>query len=364
MNITPETERYIIYRRTDMYGYQGWPSVARMDDGTLAVSFSGFRMQHVCPFGKTVMNISPDDGKTWSPPMIVNDTPMDDRDSGIVNLGGKRMLVTWFSHPAEVMENDYYEGMTGGLTEYANIIKAQIASYKLLTPEQRKGGSFLKISENGGYTWSETIRVPVSAPHGPSVMRDGSLLYLGKEHYSYGVQLPNSIAAYRSDDGYKWEHLSDIEIPEGCSVHNFHEPHVVELPNGRLLGMIRAQNSPVYHGFTMYSCFSDDKGKSWTTPTSLDVSGSPPHLLVHSSGAIICVFGRREPQFGEYAIVSYDNGETWTDEYCIDGNADCGDLGYPASVELPDGSIYTVYYQRYGDDKKTSILGTRWKLKG
>jgi sialidase-1 len=39
------------------------------------------------------------------------------------------------------------------------------------------------------------------------------------------------------------------------------------------------------------------------------------------------------------------------------------DLGYPSTVELSDGSLLTVYYQKYAGDEKCSILQTRWRLK-
>ena len=51
----------------ERFGYFAWPTVARMDDGTLLVVSSGLRSEHVCPFGKTVLNVSRDDGRTWSP---------------------------------------------------------------------------------------------------------------------------------------------------------------------------------------------------------------------------------------------------------------------------------------------------------
>ena len=35
----------------EKFGYFGWPSIARQDDGTLIVAASGFRNQHVCPWG-------------------------------------------------------------------------------------------------------------------------------------------------------------------------------------------------------------------------------------------------------------------------------------------------------------------------
>jgi len=40
-----------------------------------------------------------------------------------------------------------------------------------------------------------------------------------------------------------------------------------------------------------------------------------------------------------------------------------GDLGYPASAELPDGAILTVYYQAETKDEQTCLMATKWRLK-
>ena len=39
-----------------------------------------------------------------------------------------------------------------------------------------------------------------------------------------------------------------------------------------------------------------------------------------------------------------------------------GDLGYPATCELDDGTLMTVYYQKQHPGENCSILYTRWKL--
>ena len=39
-----------------------------------------------------------------------------------------------------------------------------------------------------------------------------------------------------------------------------------------------------------------------------------------------------------------------------------GDLGYPASVQLPDGTILTVYYQAEFKGEKTCLMGTLWRV--
>lgn len=67
----------------------------------------------------------------------------------------------------------------------------------------------------------------------------------------------------------------------------------------------------------------------------------------------------------ERACVSYDNGESWTEDYCINDEIDGQlDMGYPASVELSDGAILTVYYQCWPGDGYTSVLYTKWRLNG
>ena len=61
--------------------------------------------------------------------------------------------------------------------------------------------------------------------------------------------------------------------------------------------------------------------------------------------------------------MSYDGGETWAEDYTINDDLHyvC-DMGYPASVELSDGSILTVYYQRAHGENPTSVLCSTWHL--
>lgn len=376
---TPKKLTHGIVNRVQngFFGYQGWPSVARDENGTLYAVASSFRAQHICPFGKTAMYISKNDGKTWSPPIVINDTYLDDRDAGILYMGNGRMLVTWFTHPADAYLGKYYQYIKNAATNLeASVTIGMLSAYPRIPNEHAQGGSFIRVSEDYGITWSETIQIPVSAPHGPSMCKDGTLIYLGKEHYCGAKQaVPGEpgddliIAAYSSTDGgYTWTKRGDCNKPDDIDWSHFHEPHVIELDDGTLYGVIRAQGEGVAHRFTMYSTVSKDGGYTWSEWECLGISGSPPHLLKHSSGALVCVYGRREAPFGERALVSWDNGLTWSEDYDLDHRAVGSDLGYPASVELDDGSILTVYYQKYYDeaadkyDEKCSILYTRWTL--
>lgn len=77
-----------------------------MDDGTLAVACSGLRSQHICPWGKTVVSVSRDHGASWSEPRVIQDSMIDDRDAGIVNLGGSTLLVSWFRSDTRHYDRD------------------------------------------------------------------------------------------------------------------------------------------------------------------------------------------------------------------------------------------------------------------
>lgn len=357
----------IVNRVTDsLFSYQGWPTVARDEHGTLYAVASGFRVSHVCPFGKTVMYISKDNGNTWTPPIVINDTYLDDRDAGILYMGNGRMLVSWFTHSAKAYQTRWMPSIQRRATPASlDAVMGMISGYQHLPESEQLAGSYVRISEDYGVTWSETIRIPVSAPHGPTMCRDGSLIYLGIEMYESNRMIPltegKGSSLYRSTDyGYTWTHVSDIAAPAWLKEKEWlDEPHVLELPDGRILGAFRIEGR---NPFTIGITVSNDRGKSWSEVRCTGISGSPPHLMMHSSGALICSFGRREAPFGERAMVSYDLGESWDELYILDERAKTNDLGYPSTVELDDGSLLTVYYQKLDDDPNASILYTHWKL--
>jgi hypothetical protein len=366
MNKKVEGEHGVVCRLPgERFGYFGWPTIARMEDGTLVVASSGLRTEHVCPFGKTVLNFSKDDGKTWSPPQVINDSPLDDRDAGVISLGGKSLLVTWFTSDTR----QYFSGLRKKMSP--DNIAAWEKILNTWTDEVMKQwlGSWVLIMDDR-QTWSKPIRVPVTAPHGPIRLSNGDLLYLGKLRSQTGDLLrTGEIVACRSKDGGRtWTPLGSVPVCDGTRLVNYYEPHVVEIEGGKLIGMIRFQ----YHGkddpakdqinFTIFQTESEDGGKTWAKARPTGVHGSPPHLLRHSSGKVICVYGCRRPPYGQRAMISADGGKTWETDWILRDDGPDSDLGYPASVEMPDGSIFTIYYQKYKAGEKCSLLWTRWRL--
>lgn len=338
------------------FGYFGWPSIAKMKDGTLVAGASGLRHAHIDPWGKTVLYYSYDNGQTWTGPNIINDTPLDDRDVGLLALDDGSVLASWFTldtkkytsrddkhpltDPKMVEELEYWDDRS--MDHYA--------------------GSYVMKSKDG-YTFDQRIRVPVTAPHGPIQLKDGSLFYLGRIFHNFHVS--RGIVAYKSyDRGLTWEEAGIVHT-DPFDVNFCHEPHAVELDDGKIIGMIRYQKDC----FTFFQVESEDGGKTWGTPIATDAKGSPPHLLKHSSGALVCVYGYRgypkvrdNGPFGQMVMISRDNGKTWDKELCIRLDGDSVDLGYPASIELEDKSILTVYYQQGRPDHLPGLMWSRWNL--
>ena len=372
--IKPEVKHGIVHRYPDnvMQNYNGWPTVAKDENGVLYAVASTMRLTHVDPCGVNGMWISRDDGEHWSPTIILNNSNFDDRDTGITYMGNGKMGISWFTSVAPdnwlgMQDFDWFKGRAADYCMgFSNMLK-------YVSDEEREkwNASFVMFSDDYGITWGDPIEVPVSAPHGFTQCRDGSLIYLGTSKEAKNPGRPEDgtgVELYTSHDGgHTWEYTGSVLRGNSIPDAFFCEPHVVELPSGRFMGTMRVHATGCLEG-TVYVTYSDDKGKTWSQPERIDetVDGMPPHILVHSSGAVIVSYGCRvEGKRAEKAVVSYDEGKTWTENYVLDDRIDsCNqkDMGYPATVELSDGSLLTLYYQGLDKDWYTSILYTKWKL--
>ncbi len=355
----------------DLY-YQGWPTVCK-GDGDTVYAVSSLRMAHVDPFGCVAFYKSEDAGKTWSDAKVILDTPLDDRDAGIVYLGNGKLVATSFCHNArEYLEGGHWPHWLNMVSEEIKLANSEL--WATLSDEQKARSSHVVISEDYGATWSDPIKVPVSSPHGPTLMNDGkTLIYLGDVHCD-----PNTCEGFSADqfpkgcfhviespDGGKtWKYRAHIELPE---IENFlfDEAHIIQLDDGTFLGAIRGQSTVGKNEtLSVFLTYSDD-GYTWTLPKKLEGTvGTPPHLVQLSNGVVVLSYGYRLNPTGARARLSYDGGKTWGDVITIStcANPNDWDLGYATTAELEDGSLITTYYQKAEDDKFCSLLYSTWKL--
>ena len=344
--------------QASLFGYGAWPSVAQREDGTLLVVFSGMRMQHVDPFGKVVMMESGDEGRTWSAPSVVVDTPLDDRDAGLLSLGKGVFLLTTFNNSRQT-QMEYARRPGFDTPSMQKMIEAYVEQ---LSEEQEREylGSLVFRSQDNARTFPTFVKLPISAPHGPVLCKNGAILYAGTNLFGEKTDaMPHETCVFSSRDGVDWRYLGGIpKGPEDTDL-SFYEPHLAETPSGRLICHIRAEGNGI---FTIYQSESEDGGKSWTTAHCLGVKGAPPHLLLHSSGVLISSYGRRVPPYGERVMLSFDEGNSWETELCLMDTGVDGDLGYPATTELSNGELFTVYYGKKKAGERCGIFYTRWRL--
>ena len=350
----------ICNRPDDEFGFFGWPSIARQADGTLIAASSGLRSEHVCPWGKTVIFKSLDNGNSWSGPMVVNNTPLDDRDAGIISLGGQRLALTWFTSNTFDYKKQYKDPQTGLWQENFRKTGAVLDMWddELVN---KYFGSWVRVSPDGEY-WGEMRRVPVNSPHGFTVLKDGSWLYFGKlwpQANGLATHLTHDLpvtAALSTDEGRNWEILGsvpDTSVEEDMAC----EAHVTELADGTLLGAIRI-DKPYRTVFSR----SVDGGRSWSAMEETPIKSAPPHLMCHSSGAVICSYGYRFEPYGQRVSVSFDGGKNFDNELILRSDAQDGDLGYAATAEMADGKLFTVYYQPVKMGNPAALQGTIWEL--
>lgn len=340
--------------------YHGWSTVARRADGELWLTWSGGRDAHVCPFGQVAGMTSRDDGKTWTYPRVLLDSATDDRDSGVLETAKGSLIVSTFTSLAyEPFLKSHLAGKKSNFIAEARLAAWQ-AAHARLNDEERKAelGEWIIRSTDGGKTWSNRIPTIVNSPHGPIQLKDGRLLYAGKQLWTQDKKVG---VCESKDDGLTWQWLAEIPTRTGDDAKDsYHELHAIEAADGTLIAQIR-NHSAANKGETLQT-ESRDGGKTWSEPHSIGVWGLPSHLLKLRDGRLVMTYGHRRPPFGNQARLSTDNGNTWGEAIILSGDGKGGDLGYPSTVELADGTLLTVWYESMKQPKLAVLRQATWKL--
>ena len=365
-----------------LHNYHGWSTITRLHDGKLAVVCSGLRLTHVCPFGTVLMSESADEGETWSNPRIVINTVLDDRDAGICAFGENDVIVTSFNNTPQIQRQANAERLAavknGGDAGFSRIYGADteaacryIDGYldfvESSADHLKYLGSTFTVSRDNGISFGELHTVPVTSPHGPLAMPDGTLYYVGTV-FDMVPGGKSEIAAYRIYPDGRTEKVCTVARGDGVNYY-FCEPHAVLLPDGKIIVHIRVQgcSGSTKPCFTVFQCESTDGGLTYSEPRQLlsDLGGAPPHLTLLPDGNLLSAYGYRQRPYGIRCMISRDNGETWdTDHVLVKyeyGTGLMSDLGYPSTVALKDGSLLTVYYAHTDTDEPAKLYGVRWR---
>jgi hypothetical protein len=302
---------------------QGYfPVALRLQDGRIAVVLRG-GAAHVGIQGRLDIVFSADEGRTWTKPAVVVDSPVDDRNPAFGQAKDGTLVVGFWRTARYDDQGRYNE--------------------KLDKPVN----TWVTRCRDDGKTWSEPAEIDVSdidwgSPYGKILtLPDGSMLMniygervrrpgkrvTGSEEHSY---------LYRStDNGQTWKRYSHP------GAKRFNETGLVRLPSGTLLAAMRTAGAA-----EVWLTESRDDGKSWTEPKKVTPAHvHPADLCLLPDGRVLLVTGYRAGPYGVRGLVGDKDGTfDWEQRLVLVNDATNGDCGYPSSVLLKDGRVLTVYY--------------------
>ena len=299
--------------------------------------------EHFANDGDVIMIRSKDGGKTWGGREVVSAIKdVDEREGCGVQMKDGTIVVGIFYNDLYLPEGPYnWDGKV-----------------KLPAKEHARLGAHFVTSKDNGKTWSapkfmDLKGMPFTGLEGPTdapiEMPDGSL-QLAAIGYGIDGDAKNigAVMLRSTDQGTTWKYVSTIASDPGGLMKGFLEPGIVRTKTGRIIAGLRN------HGFenAIYVTYSDDNGKTWVPFVKTEMIGHPVDLIQLKDGRIMATYGVRtgggrhtEPG-GIRACFSNDNGKTWDIKTEVQLRSDFTnwDIGYPESLQMPDGKVLTAYY--------------------
>ena len=251
-------------------GFVGWESPVRLKNGDWLVGFNagywhaspptplrypaktleeylkmGLPAGIVAPTGgRALIMRSTDEGKTWSKPVTLIDTPADDRHPAFVELRDGTVLCSFFTYMGEPEGGEWKDPALAVRVHFVR-------------------------SFDGGRTWEKKpilLRTPFTYDEtdGPLVrLKDGSVLVAINGRPGSGP--PDQAAVLHSTNrGRTWKMLSTVRAS-----HDLQEVTVAELPGGEWVMMARPEGD---------ICWSRDRGRTWTAPVTFGMRMFAPSL--------------------------------------------------------------------------------------
>lgn len=317
---------------------QGYfPVALRLSDGRIAVVMRG-GAPHLGIKGRLDIVFSSDEGKTWSKPAVVVDTPIDDRNPAFGQAKDGNLVVTFF-RTARYDAAGHYDDHLDKPTDM-----------------------MVTRSVDGGKTWSAPEAIAVSeigwgSPYGRMLTLDDRTMLMNvyggpvrKAGEKVNEREDHSYLFRSADNGKTWARFSEI------GGKGFNETGLVKLASGDLLAAMRSEPAG-----EVWLTASKDGGKSWSAARKITPRAvHPADMILLGDGKVLMVCGYRVGPFGVVGMIGDDKGAVdWQKHFTLVDDAASGDCGYPSSVLLKDGRVMTVYYAagRKGAAEKVAELG-------
>ena len=338
----------------DLSRYTCQVGATQLSNGDVVVVYNEARGMEHLDFDSIMLVRSRDGGESWDPATRTvvwpcthhfgSDTP------SIVQLSDGTLMVNF------VMTA--FVGRKGILEDFG-------PQSENLGAMREADGVGVTRSADGGRSWEPAYKASVSPlRYGQPVdgvleLPNGTLLMavlgqLNARSY-HAEEEPWRCALLRSDNrGLDWEHWSTIAF-DPAGIISFDEPALSRTRDGVLVCMMRTEHQPRSRHQHLWIAHSRDDGESWSRPEPTRLWGYPADLTLLRDGRMLCTYGYRRPPWGVRCCISED-GLHWDpeNEFVVreGGVAPDGSgvragwhIGYPSSVQLADGRIFTVDHQ-------------------
>ncbi|MCH2200935.1 MAG: glycoside hydrolase [Fuerstiella sp.] len=280
-----------------------WPNLTLMRNGTIVATIHN-QPSHLKDPGDVECWASTDHGNTWTKRGI--SAPRDDEKAA------RGMFA------AGVSKNDELIVISTGHSDPVAPNRGQILP------------TWVSRSKDGGKTWTiDKDRFPRGPEHQPlnpygdiAAGADGNL----------------HVAAYNSkgtfiftsrDDGITWGDPSLLSTKNPSN-----ETALFHLGGDRWLAAARSTHLDLYG--------SDDDTSTWAHLMKLTANAEVPGHITRISCGLLVSYGNRNVPRGIDVRFGNNEGTTWSESFRV---LDCGgDIGYPGSLQLPDGQVLTAYY--------------------
>lgn len=326
-------EHTIVHR--DPFAYCSHPSILRLATGEWLIAFmESMRRAEVLhspadPRFYNVLVRSSDQGRTWSVPAVI---------PGYDWYGVECPSLTQLAS-GDVLHFQWRWRWSPRVVGARP--KSASGLYERGTYPWIRGndGAYVHRSSDGGRSWEPGRRISTAPYEGAYTIRAA-------------VELPDSTLVYAVTDIPHWRQIYLLRSRDGGAgwevgalvasdpARQFSEPCIVRA-GSKLLVLIREEITGYLH-----QAESRDGGKTWTAPKPTAMWGSPPHVLDLGDGRLLCVYGYRRSPFGIRGCISRDGGISWdvSTELILRDDLPNGNLGYPSSVLVAPGRVFTVYY--------------------
>lgn len=354
-------EHVTIFR--DERFYPSHASAAVTKSGDILVVFRQAPFEHIFahahPEASVGMIRSSDSGLTWNTAehVTVYD-PGEDvniNDPSITTLADGTLILTTFNSHAPRNKNE---------AEWGDRIKGVRGTNYFFVPDERWIAVLRSFDE--GRTWEGPNTVDTSA----FSKNDGGVFAPVVEFSDGKLLMPIStrqretgrhVAALMSSDdkGETWQPYSEITswkpregpwMGEQENILSFGLPTVAAYDDRNLISA-GWSNSEIGTLVTT----SDDAGKTWSRVRPVVTKGECSHIYAADNGLTLLSYGYRRPPYGIRVWPSYDRGKTWNPDKAVALRSDGAmrDLGYPRTIQLPNGEFFCVYYFNAHDEDKS-----------